>query len=220
MAGWVPPWEVQSHWATRACFYPWVSPPLPLLRLAFCSGRRCCNVLLMWQESERPTHTHTHSHRFSRSAIESKTQKLLAAYHFFFPALFFFFSLVGVQRDGGRELKKRGREGNGEGGETTVIGKKHRWLHAMGPPLFFLSVAVHTLRGREIEGVKLQSMLETCAVVPAPPCYADSTRSGWVREATGTHTKTSCLAYFWEKRKNEVIFPVVASCWRSIFACL
>lgn len=51
------------------------------------------------RESERPTHTHTHtdtnthSHRFSRSALESKTQKLLAAYHFFFPLHFFFFGL-------------------------------------------------------------------------------------------------------------------------------
>lgn len=164
------------------------------------------------------THIHTHTDSAGvRLKAKPRSCLLLSTFfslHFFF----FFFGWCTERRWEG--AKKRGREGNGEGGETTVIGKKHRWLHAMGPPLFFLSVAVHTLRGREIEGVKLQSMLETCAVVPAPPCYADSTRSGWVREATGTHTKTSCLAYFWEKRKNEVIFPVVASCWRSIFACL
>lgn len=40
-----------------------------------------------------------------------------------------------------------------------------------------------------MEGGKAESMLETCAVVPDPPCRrcADSTGSVWVREAAGTH---------------------------------
>lgn len=75
-----------------ACFYPWVSPPAALLRLAFCSGRRCCNVLLLWQEKEWTPHAHTHTHSLTpiqQEWLESKTQKLLAAYHFF-PCTFFF----------------------------------------------------------------------------------------------------------------------------------
>lgn len=57
------------------------------------------------------------------------------------------------------------------------------------PSPFVFSIAEHTLRGREMEGGKPESMLETCAVVPDPPCCrcTDSTGSVWVREAAGTH---------------------------------
>lgn len=58
-----------------------------------------------------------------------------------------------------------------------------------GPSPFIFSTAECTLRGREMEGGKPESMLETCAVVPDPPCRCctDSTGSVWVREAVGTH---------------------------------
>ena len=42
-------------------------------------------------------------------------------------------------------------------------------------------------------------MLETCAVPSAPPCRADSTRSGWAREAEGTNTKNDSI---YEKESN------------------
>lgn len=94
-----------------ARFYPWVSPPL--LCLALCLGQtllQCAaNVAEQWTPH---THTHTRWHRFSRSAIESKTQKLFAAYHFF--SLHFFFSFGWFPRDGGRELKRT--EGRKRGG--------------------------------------------------------------------------------------------------------
>lgn len=75
-----------------------------------CAGERTPHTHL-------PTHTYSHSNWFSRSTIESKTQKLLSLH-------FFYFFLVGVSRDSGWELKCR--EGNGEGGET-MIGKKQSW---------------------------------------------------------------------------------------------
>lgn len=68
-----------------------------------------------------------------------------------------------------------------------MIGKRHRWLRAMGPPSFFFSFSAgpctHSGEGKQTrEGVERPSMLETCAAAqpaqPAPPCDADSTRSG------------------------------------------
>lgn len=82
------------------------SPPVALLHLAFVRGRRCCNVLLLWQEKDwtHHTHIHTHSHQFSRSPLESKTQKLLIS---FFSGLFFLW-LACLETEGGS--KKEGRE--------------------------------------------------------------------------------------------------------------
>lgn len=84
------------------------------------------------------THLHTPSVRFSRSPLESKTQKLITAYHFF-PSTFF--SYVGVPRDRG---SGKGREGDAGGGETFVIGTQH-WVQTLLPPLLFLGLAMHVL---------------------------------------------------------------------------
>lgn len=156
----------------------------------------------MWQEGERPhiqTHTHSLTQRFSRSAIESKTQKLLAAYHFF-SLPFFFFGWCGY-RGCGRELRRS--EPSGEGGETPAIGKWPCWLHSMGHPLFFFSLDC-MFREMEIEVGKLRCMLETCAAAAAPPCSADDIRSGGAREATGTHTKVSFLVGFLERKYQSL----------------
>lgn len=63
-----------------------------------------------------------------------------------------------------------------------------------GSSPFIFSVATHMSSGREMEGGKPESMLETCAVVPDPPCcrYADSTGSVWLREAVGTTQLMTC----------------------------
>lgn len=58
-----------------------------------------------------------------------------------------------------------------------------------GPSPFVFSIAEYMSQRREMEGGKPKSMLETCAVVPDPPCRrcTDSPGSVWVREAAGTH---------------------------------
>lgn len=57
------------------------------------------------------------------------------------------------------------------------------------PSPFVFSVAVHMLRGREMERGKPESMLETCAFVPDPPCRrcTDSTGSVRGREVARAH---------------------------------
>lgn len=78
--------------------------------------------------------------------------------------------------------------------ETGRVWKLLRLVKSMagahnGPSPFVFSIAEYMLREREMEGGKPKSMLETCAVVPDPPCRrcTDSTGSVWVRESAGTH---------------------------------
>lgn len=100
----------------------------------------------------------------------------------------FFFSLPlpGVSRGGGRGLQSC--EGNRQGVETPPIGQKHGWRTQWALPFRFQHSRVHVM-GKGNGGREAESMLETCAVVPDPPCHrrTDSTGSVWVREAAGTH---------------------------------
>ena len=125
-----------------ACFYPWVSPPVALLRLAFCPGLTLLQVLLLWQEKKWTphTHTHTHTHTHSLTPIQQEcawkqNPEAACCLSLFFPCTFF--SLVGVHRDGGRE--QTGTEGGSRGWGYHAIGKKASLAHVLGPPLLLFS---------------------------------------------------------------------------------
>lgn len=169
MAGWVLPWKVLSRCATLSASIPeflflWLCCVEPFVR-----GRRCCNVLLLWQEKEWTPHTQTHTHRYTYTLthadsagvrLKAKPRSCLLLITFFSCT---FFPLVDVPRDRGRERK--GMKGGREGGETAVIGKKASLVTHTGPSPFVLQLSCAALRGRETdrEGVKLQRMLETCS---------------------------------------------------------
>lgn len=97
-----------------------------------------------------------------------------------FPCTFFPLCSVCLEMVGGRRGK---RAGCGNGPHWS----EERLVRTAGPPLLFLSVPVRALRRGEMEGGETESMLETCAVVPDPPCRCtDSTGSVWARDAAGT----------------------------------
>ena len=113
----------------RSC--PWVPLPLPLG--AFVRGRCwCCSALLMWQQSERPTHTLT---PFQQECDWKQNPE--AAFH----ALFFFFLPFAwwVKVVGGIQSW----EGNRQGVETPPIGQKHGWGTQWALPFHFQHSRVH-----------------------------------------------------------------------------
>lgn len=158
------------------------------------------------RKSERPhTHIHkpkrTHSHRFSRSALgKKKTQKLLAAYHFF---LCTFFSSVGVPRDRGRGQK--GREGD-RGWGNICDWEKASPVTRNGPSSFHFQLEHAHIRGEEVDrGVMLWSALGTCRSTGFTlPCWQ---HKEWLRGRLHEHTQAGDNMYvllICEKKKHYI----------------
>lgn len=107
------------------------------------------------RKSERPTDTHTPTHTYSLTPIQQecawkKTQKLLAAYHFF---LCTFFSSVGVPRDRGRGQK--GWEGD-RGWGNPCDWEKASPVTSTRPSSFHFQLKHAHISRKEIDrGVKL-----------------------------------------------------------------
>ena len=107
-AGWVPPWEVQSRWATQTAFYPWVFSSCGSAAFSLLFGADAASTVVGSRVNAPHTHTHAHTYTLTRTdsagvRLKAKPRSCLLLITFFFPLhfFFFFFSLVCLETVGG-----------------------------------------------------------------------------------------------------------------------